>query len=774
ERYNPETGFWETDTVHSAAIDFGNPVYSAANEPEPNGGRRNIGLHGNTWQASRSRTNLWLLALSYNDGGSLSAPIDSVYWTGNLTNGETVRIDLSGDGGSTWEVAGTGLLASAGTWLWSNTNLLSSRRARWRIMYEADTNVFDTCNTNFVFKTGGFRYYVNDASTNRDVYATAPGNDASLGTTSNAPKASLQAILTEYDLEPGDTVFIDTGTYNLSSNPEIKASNGGDSNDYVYIQGSTNGTVFIRNNLGSTYALYLNDADYVDISNMEFRRAGTGIYLLSADNINLSNVRAVSNATAGIIVNASQNVRMNRLVASLNGTYGILQSGSSSLQAKNCILWRNSLVGLQVGISSSATISNSIVAASGPLAYAYHTRLPNQILGDYNNLYAESNAVLGYLSGIEKNIDNLSEWISRTGQEKNSLTTDPLFANPQGGDFHLKTETALGRYVAGLGYVTNDAVTSPLIDAGNPAEGAPLEGGRKNIGLYGNTVEASQGRVDPWIYAATLEGGGIVSSTQMIHWVACNTTNGTTVDLEASVNGGDSWFALASGIPATNEIYAWNTTATNDSPSVLFRVVSPSVTDLFNEENVFSRIRNSGPGNYYVNDADGTDDMYTAAEGATNNWFATSNAPMSSLDRVLSMFNLEPGDRVYVDSGSYTAAVNAVVSRLDSGQTTNPVIIQGTTHEPVTQTVISREDPAADSYVLHLSGAENVLVRNLRLEGAGTGIRADTAGYVTLEQMQVRNNAGAGMDILNSTSVSVQRVISESNGGWGLQSSASS
>ncbi|HPB33063.1 MAG TPA: right-handed parallel beta-helix repeat-containing protein, partial [Candidatus Sumerlaeota bacterium] len=169
ERYNPETGFWETDTVHSAAIDFGNPVYSAVNEPEPNGGRRNTGLHGNTWQASKGLTNLWLLALSYNDGGSLSAPIDSVYWTGNLTNGETVRIDLSGDGGSTWEVAGTGLLASAGTWLWSNTNLLSSRRARWRIMYEADTNVFDTCNTNFVFKTGGFRYYVNDASTNRDV-----------------------------------------------------------------------------------------------------------------------------------------------------------------------------------------------------------------------------------------------------------------------------------------------------------------------------------------------------------------------------------------------------------------------------------------------------------------------------------------------------------------------------------------------------------------------------------------------------------------------------
>ena len=59
----------------------------------------------------------------------------------------------------------------------------------------------------------GASYYVNDASTNGDVYSAAPGALANSGTTSNAPKASLQDILTAYALGPGDTVFVDTGNY---------------------------------------------------------------------------------------------------------------------------------------------------------------------------------------------------------------------------------------------------------------------------------------------------------------------------------------------------------------------------------------------------------------------------------------------------------------------------------------------------------------------------------------------------------------------------------
>ncbi len=72
-----------------------------------------------------------------------------------------------------------------------------------------------------------------------------------------------------------------------------------------------------------------------------------------------------------------------------------------------------------------------------------------------------------------------------------NMLADPLFANPP-NDYHLRSMH--GRYTPG-GWVT-DAVTSPAIDAGNPASDFSQEsqpnGGRINLGAYGNTAEASR------------------------------------------------------------------------------------------------------------------------------------------------------------------------------------------------------------------------------------------------------------------------------------------
>lgn len=45
---------WVKDTVHSPCIDTGNPTNSHDNEPMPNGGVINMGIHGNTIEASKS------------------------------------------------------------------------------------------------------------------------------------------------------------------------------------------------------------------------------------------------------------------------------------------------------------------------------------------------------------------------------------------------------------------------------------------------------------------------------------------------------------------------------------------------------------------------------------------------------------------------------------------------------------------------------------------------------------------------------------------------
>ena len=75
----------------------------------------------------------------------------------------------------------------------------------------------------------------------------------------------------------------------------------------------------------------------------------------------------------------------------------------------------------------------------------------------------------------------------------NDISTDPLFVDPDNGDFHLKSE--YGRW-NGSAWVKDD-VTSPCIDAGDPSSDYSNEpdypNGRINMGAYGNTAEASLG-----------------------------------------------------------------------------------------------------------------------------------------------------------------------------------------------------------------------------------------------------------------------------------------
>ena len=53
-RYWPEHDIWVLDTVTSPCIDGGDPISYTLDEPEPNGGRINIGAYGGTVQASMS------------------------------------------------------------------------------------------------------------------------------------------------------------------------------------------------------------------------------------------------------------------------------------------------------------------------------------------------------------------------------------------------------------------------------------------------------------------------------------------------------------------------------------------------------------------------------------------------------------------------------------------------------------------------------------------------------------------------------------------------
>lgn len=98
------------------------------------------------------------------------------------------------------------------------------------------------------------------------------------------------------------------------------------------------------------------------------------------------------------------------------------------------------------------------------------------------------------------------------------LDIDPLYYDKPGHDYHLQSEG--GRW-NGANWIL-DLVTSPCIDAGDPASDYSNEtfpnGGRVNIGAYGNTGTASRSGVFTLAYAAGANGsiGGV--TPQVVHF----------------------------------------------------------------------------------------------------------------------------------------------------------------------------------------------------------------------------------------------------------------
>ena len=119
-----------------------------------------------------------------------------------------------------------------------------------------------------------------------------------------------------------------------------------------------------------------------------------------------------------------------------------------------------------------------------------------------------------------------------TGEGLSNISTDPLFADPNNGDYHLKSRA--GRWDASSQSWVQDTVTSPAIDAGDPADPIGYEpfpnGGIINMGAYGGTAEASKSYfgepICKTIVAGDINGDCIVNfkdfALMALHWLEDN------------------------------------------------------------------------------------------------------------------------------------------------------------------------------------------------------------------------------------------------------------
>ena len=778
-RYNPSiTNYVTNDTDYSIAIDFADPSSGLyTNEYDPNGTRLNAGIYGGTSQASKSRTNTWLQVLTFNDGGVLNAQNDRLYWNaGGYTNGETITLLFSRDSGVSWNTIATNIAIEDGSYLWSNTNFFSSYYSKWRIVYNNDSNTYSQTDNDFLYKNGPFTYYVNDSTTNGDVYCAAIGNDSYLGVSPETPKASLRVLLDTTELTPGDIVYVDTGTYIEPFSTTISGLDSGTNGAPVSIQGSTNyafGGTRIRH-IGSglsDYVIYFSQspapAHDVTINDVHITGGGQGFCLERAYNIVLHGVLVSDVDYYGLnFVYTSNSIVKNGYVSTCD--VGIRSYDTHNLNLQHLVLWKNQNSAIEAR-SGVVTLSNSVITCSGLGMNGYYVHSGASLLADYNVIIAKNNATVGYVQASDAYAHSLPAWRNIATQDIFSFSTDPLFADPDAGDFHLKTEVILGRRTMD-GDLTTDLVTSPLIDSGAPLSAYLNEpepnGQRANIGMYGNTWQASVRFTNHFLYAATFREGGWARDNEILHWIAGGDVVTQSLKIEYSVNGGNSWLTLSNSLDAASESCAWITTNADDTPAALWRISSESNTNLFSETTNFFSIRNNDL-NIFINDSEVTNDVYTDSVGGSTNWQATSNAPLDSIERAVRRFDLEPGDKVWVDTGIYTNEEQIIqIGFQDSGSSLKPVSFIGSTNAPYTSSVIYPYSGFAKA-VIDLNRAQYMVFSNLVLRGAKSGMSILDAHDISLS-CRFSHNKTNGCVIGSSSNILYERSIFDNNGTFGL------
>jgi len=187
-------------------------------------------------------------------------------------------------------------------------------------------------------------------------------------------------------------------------------------------------------------------------------RSGGGLYNYIASEMSLTNCIFSGNwaRDGGGLENLSENYSI-----LLNCTFsanfadhaggGISNTQDGRLSLANCILW--------------ADLPDEIQAVSRSIGHG------------------------GVTTGVSIFYSNVQNGWSGEG----NIDLDPLFVDPEKGDFHLKSQG--GRWDPVSGNWVVDEVSSPCIDAGNPDDPVGLErfpnGDRVNMGAYGGTPEAS-------------------------------------------------------------------------------------------------------------------------------------------------------------------------------------------------------------------------------------------------------------------------------------------
>jgi len=711
--------------------------------------------------------------------GDISWQVSGNAWGGK----DTVRLEYSPDDGANWaSIDDAGRLAyNAGEFSWDVRRLPSGAQYRFRIVSNEDPAIAVEAGPFTITPLIGHNYFVNDSDQTNDVYCVAVGTDTNDGLTSATPKTSVQAIIGTYDLEGGDTVFIDTGYYLLDSDIVLTQEDTGayqsdSGTQYVIFKGSTRpgGTILNRGDQSpETSCIKVADGWFCRFENLTLTGAYDGFQIYSyKESIVPSDIHEVishcvirGNSRYGIYlpdgadVFAGHFISVDHSLIVNNGQGGICVPndfmGYPNLWLDNCTISAGNHTAIQ---ADGVRVNNSIFAVEGVNGRClrgsdYH--------GNYNDFFTSGSAI------IFESVNTLAAWQARTGQDQNSITVNPLFAKGS-ADFHLQSTGGRWNSLAngGTGDWEMDAQSSLCIDAGDPA--APLgaepeeNGDRVNIGAYGGTAEASKSPAGRQIKLNAPIASQIFRGSTPVIWLASGSAYASTdtLRLELSSDDGRSWRPVpnAAHLPYQQGRWGWDTSLHPDTTAARLRLICNQDTSTSDTTERFY-IHNHGLA-YFVNDASTVGDMYCAAPGNDANDGLTSATAKATVKSLLDAYDLEPGDRVYVDAGLYHLGANVILGAAASGDATGYVRLQGVAG----RTVLDRGSSAGGACCLEIHG-NYLWIDGFVCQGANTGlsVNLDTCKRATITDNIIRDNSGPGLEIKSYNSGDGEQYLIRNN-----------
>jgi len=169
---------------------------------------------------------------------------------------------------------------------------------------------------------------------------------------------------------------------------------------------------------------------------------------------------------------------------------GIDCSDNNSVEIANCLIAFN-----EGGIKSSSNVQASIINCTivsnrGNFYRGYGIEGSGQVV----NCILKGNGDDILDKDLTVSYSNISDDTDHIWPGVGNINADPLFADADGGDYHLLSQA--GRWDSALEQWVRDDVSSPCIDAGDPADWIDDEpagnGGRINMGYFGGTTQASK------------------------------------------------------------------------------------------------------------------------------------------------------------------------------------------------------------------------------------------------------------------------------------------